>query len=175
MLFWHGTTALVSSTPANFSRFRVLPSYCSDVAHRRPTKLCTMFDRLLAITLCIHFRGLMPPERILPGAKFTYVQILRSPIFAALLHGTPAAGVSQTLRRGTRMWFRNFRRGRHLYLAGRPSRWATAHILVMAALCNRGPLYFCPVVSSIFFPFFPRLISAVADWMSTIPRHMAWP
>jgi len=31
-----------------------------------------------------------------------YVQVLRSPILAALLHGTPAAGVSQTLRRGTR-------------------------------------------------------------------------
>jgi len=29
------------------------------------------------------------------------IQVLRSPILAALLHGTPAAGVSQTLRRGT--------------------------------------------------------------------------
>ena len=38
------------------------------------------------------------------------------------------------------------------------------------------PLYFCPVVS--FFPsssFFPRLISAVADWMTTILPHMVWP
>jgi len=31
-----------------------------------------------------------------------YVQVLRSPTLAALLHGTPAAGVSQTLRRDTR-------------------------------------------------------------------------
>ena len=30
-----------------------------------------------------------------------YVQVLRSPISAALLHGTIAAGVSQILRRGT--------------------------------------------------------------------------
>jgi len=48
--------------------------------------------------------------------------------------------------------------------------------LIMAALCNRGPLYFCPVVS--FFlssSFFPRLISAATDWMSTILLHMAWP
>jgi len=30
------------------------------------------------------------------------VQVLRSPILAALLHGTRAVGVSQTLRRGTR-------------------------------------------------------------------------
>jgi len=40
-----------------------------------------------------------------------------------------------------------------------------------------GPLYFCPVVSfSIFYlSFFPRLISAVADWMSAILPHMVWP
>jgi len=31
-----------------------------------------------------------------------YVQVVHYPIYAALLHGTPAAGVSQTLRRGTR-------------------------------------------------------------------------
>jgi len=40
------------------------------------------------------------------------------------------------------------------------------------------PLYFCPVVSFFFFFFFffiPRLISAAADWMSTILLHMVWP
>jgi len=39
----------------------------------------------------------------------------------------------------------------------------------MAALCNRaGHIYFHPVVSSFFLSsFFPRLISAVGDWMST--------
>jgi len=38
-------------------------------------------------------------------------------------------------------------------------------------------LYFCPVVSSFFllsFIFLPRLISPVADWMSTILPHMVW-
>ena len=35
-------------------------------------------------------------------------------------------------------------------------------------------LYFCPVVS-FFFLLFPRLISAVADWMSTVLLHMVWP
>ena len=49
------------------------------------------------------------------------VQILRSPILAALLHGTRVVGVSQTAA---------LSRGRHLYSAGRPSRWALAHILV---------------------------------------------
>jgi len=36
------------------------------------------------------------------------------------------------------------------------------------------PLYFCPVIS-IFFLFFPRLISAVRDWMFTTLTHMVWP
>jgi len=39
-----------------------------------------------------------------------------------------------------------------------------------------GPLYFCPVIFIFlsFFLFFPRLISAVGDWMSTILPHMVW-
>jgi len=35
-------------------------------------------------------------------------------------------------------------------------------------------LYFCPVVSFYIF-FIHRLISSVADWMSTILRHVMWP
>ena len=46
----------------------------------------------------------------------------------------------------------------------------------MAALCNRaGHIYFHPVVCSSSSSFFPRLISAVADCMSTILPHMVWP
>ena len=44
---------------------------------------------------------------------------------AALLHGTLVVGVSQTAA---------LNRGLHLYSAGRPSRWALAHILVDTAL-----------------------------------------
>ena len=40
-------------------------------------------------------------------------------ILAALLHGTLFVGVTQTA---------SLNRGRHLYLAGQPSRWALAHI-----------------------------------------------
>ena len=78
--------------------------YCNDVAHRRPTKLCTMFGRLLCwlVHYIYIFGGSCPPDRILPVQSSLYVQVLRSPIPAALLHGTPAAGVSQTLRRRTR-------------------------------------------------------------------------
>ena len=46
-------------------------------------------------------------------------------VFAALLHGTVVVGVSQTAA---------LNRGRHLYSAGRPSRWALAHILVLFCL-----------------------------------------
>jgi len=42
-----------------------------------------------------------------------------SRVLAALLHGTVVVGVSQTAA---------LNRGRHLYSAGRPSRWALAHI-----------------------------------------------
>jgi len=44
--------------------------------------------------------GLLFRNGILPGAKFTLLPSLRYPILAALLHGTPAVGVSQTLRHG---------------------------------------------------------------------------
>ena len=50
-------------------------------------------------------------------------------------------------------------------------------MLIMAALCNRGTLYFCPVISIylLYSSIFPRLISAATDWISTILLHMAWP
>ena len=51
-----------------------------------------------------------------PAINFNGIRVL-----AALLHGTPVLGVSQTAA---------LNRGRHLYSAGRPSRWALAHILV---------------------------------------------
>jgi len=46
-------------------------------------------------------------------------------VLAALLHGTLVVGVSQTAA---------FNRGRHLYLTGRPSRWALAHISIFFLL-----------------------------------------
>jgi len=50
-------------------------------------------------------------------------------VLAALLHGTPVVGVSQTAA---------LNRGRHLYSAGRPSRWAWAHIVVWKEENLRG-------------------------------------
>jgi len=50
------------------------------------------------------------------------------------------------------------------------------------SLCNLwspcvadADIIFCPVVSFLLsFVFFPRLISAVSDWMSVILPHMMW-
>jgi len=70
-------------------------------------------------TLCIHFRGLLPPDGI------DYVEVLCSPISALQQRALAEhCGVVQGME------LLNFRRGRHLYSAGRPSCWASAHILV---------------------------------------------
>jgi len=72
------------------------------------------FARCLAVscadTLYIHFRGLFTVKDFYQVQNSLYVQILRSPILAALLHGTRVVEVSQTLRRGRLhgMELRNF-------------------------------------------------------------------
>ena len=93
------------------------------------------FARCLAVscarTLYIHFRGLSCPLTEFRHVQNSLcVQVLRSPILAALLHGSPAEGSAKLcgVVQGTEL--RNFHRGRPLYSAGRPSRWASAHILV---------------------------------------------
>jgi len=48
-------------------------------------------------------------------------------VLAALLHGRHSSG-------GRQPTFAALNRGRHLYLAGRPSRWALAHILVFVCI-----------------------------------------
>jgi len=62
----------VWGTTANSTGFASCCRYCSDVFHRRPTQLCMMFGRLLRWYNIIYiFRGFLPPDGILPGAKFT--------------------------------------------------------------------------------------------------------
>ena len=78
------------------------------------------------------------------------VQVLRSPVLAALLHCTEA----KTLRHGTRNGIMElslliiFNRGRHLYSeGGRPSRWEWAHILVITWLVLLMCSLFCAILS----------------------------
>ena len=73
-----------------------------------------------AATLYIYFWGLLPPDRILPVAKFT---LRPSLVFSYI--GTVTAWHSSSGRQPN---FAALNRGRHLYSAGRPSGWALAHI-----------------------------------------------
>jgi len=69
-------------------------------------------------------------------------------VLAALLQGIPVLGVSQTAA---------LNRGRHLYLAGRPSRWALAHILVYCFFLLPFVFSYSIYLSSSFdhpFPFY---------------------
>ena len=108
--------------------------YCTDVAHRRPTKLCTIFDRLLELYIIYTFSGALAPlTEFCHVQNSLCIQVLRSSILAASLRavlGTEQrtsaklCGVVQGMELG------NFRRGRHLYSPGRPPRLASADILV---------------------------------------------
>jgi len=55
--------------------------------------------------------------------------------------------------------------------------WKFVCLLIMAALRSRCGHYISSFRFFFFFLsiFFPRLFSAVADWMSTILPHMVWP
>jgi len=130
----------VWGTPANFNRFRVLALLLQQ--RRSPEASQTLNDvwpspRLLHY---IHiFRALAPgPNGILPGSKFT----LRASLAFTYIGNITARHSSSVVQRASvklcgvvqGMELPNVRRGRHLYLDGRPSRWASAHILVFRVL-----------------------------------------
>ena len=87
------------------------------------------FAQCLAVSwagkLYIHFRGFLPPDWILSGAKFT---LRPSLAFAYMYIGN---GTARHTSSGRQPNFAALNRGRHLYSAARPSRWALAHILVI--------------------------------------------
>ena len=154
-IFWQ-----VWDTPANFNSFRVLALLLHQRHSMEVNQTLHYVWPYFALVYYIYILGgPCPLMEFFQSQNSLSVQVLRSPKLAALLQGTPVVGVSQTAA---------LIRGCYLYLLGWPSHWASAHILVMAALCNRGPLYFCPVISVFYLPFFPRLISAAAGWMFTI-------
>jgi len=124
----------VSCTPANFNGFHVLASYCTDVDQQRSATLCMMFGHLWSGTLYVLFWEILPSNGILPGANVMWlcVQVLHSPILAALLHGTQALGVSQTVA-----WYKECSYGTfagHFQQRAPPIFWGWplhwAHILV---------------------------------------------
>jgi len=129
----------VWGTPANFNGFCVFAS----LLHRRrwPEGNRTLHD-LWPSSGLVHyiyiFGGSCPLTEFCHVQNSRWVQVLRSPVLAALLHGTPAAGSTKLCSVVQGMELPNFARRRHLYSAGRPSRWASAHILVWTY--NENPL-----------------------------------
>ena len=110
----------VWGTPANFNGFRILASL---LQRRRSTKVNQgLHDLWWLSPVYIHFRGLLPPNGTLPGAKFT----LRLSLMFSYIRSVTARRWSS----GCQPNVAAFSRGRHLCSAGRPLRWASSHILV---------------------------------------------
>ena len=79
--------------------FVTAPTWLNDRGQPQFARCLTVF---CAGTLYIHFPGLFPLRDFCQVQNSLCVQVLRFPILAALLHGTRAVGMSQTLRRGAR-------------------------------------------------------------------------
>ena len=89
----------VWGTPANFNRFCIMASLLQ--RRRSPEANQTLHDLWSSPRLVhyIHFWGLLPLMEFCYVQNALCVHVLCSGILAALLHGTLAAGLSQTLQR----------------------------------------------------------------------------
>ena len=90
--------------PSRFQRvFRILASLLQQCCSTEVIQTLHDVWPSPGLLHCIHiFGGSCPLVEFCQVHISLCVQVLRSPILAALLHGTPAAGLSQTLRHGTR-------------------------------------------------------------------------
>jgi len=97
------TSSGVWGTAANINGFRVLPSILQ--RRRSPEANQTLLDVWPSPGLlhCIHFLELLPPDRILPGAKFTLRPSLAFAYIGSVTarHSSSGCQPSQTLRRRT--------------------------------------------------------------------------
>jgi len=70
--------SVVWGTPANFNGFAFWLRYCSDVAERKPTKLCTMFGRLLRwYTIAISYIGSVTARHSSSGRHANFAALSR--------------------------------------------------------------------------------------------------
>jgi len=117
----------VWGTPANFHGFQVLASL---LHQRRSTEVNQTLHDVWPARGLVHyiyiFRGSCPTDGIFTGAKFTL-----HPNLAFSYIGNVTAW---HLSSGRQPNFAAFNTGQHLYLAWWPSRWASAHILVLYLL-----------------------------------------
>jgi len=75
--------------------------YCSDVAHRKPTKLHEIWPSPGLVDYMYIFGGSCP-DRILPGAEFTLHPSLAFSYIGSVTARHSSSWVSQTLQHGTR-------------------------------------------------------------------------
>jgi len=93
----------VWGTPTNFNGFRILPSLVQ--RHRSLEANQTLHNVPLSPGLVHYvyiFKDCCPLTEFCPVQNSLYVQVLSSHMLAVLLHGTPAAGISQTLQRSAK-------------------------------------------------------------------------
>jgi len=94
---------VVWGNPANFNGFRILASL---LQRRHSTEAKQTLHDVWPSPGLLHyiyiFGSSCPVTEFYQVQNARYVQVLRSPILAALLHGTRIVDVSQTLRHGTR-------------------------------------------------------------------------
>jgi len=121
----------VSGTQPISSGFVSWLCYCSDVAHCRPTKLCTMFGHLLGWYTIYTFSGALALTEFCQVQNSLCVQVLRLywQCHCTALQQRISAKLCCVVQG---MELGNFHRRLYLYSPGRPSRWAAAHILVIA-------------------------------------------
>jgi len=121
----------VWGSPANCKGFRVLASLLQ--RRHTPEANQTLHDVWPSPGLLhyVYIFGRFCLSEFCQVQTLLCVQVLRSPMYwqrycTALQQGASARLCSVVQE----MELRNFHRGCHLYSAGRPSRWASAHILV---------------------------------------------
>ena len=120
----------VWGTPANFNAFRVFFSLLHQCRSLDANQTLHVWPSPGLIHYIYIFGVSCPLTEFCQVQNSLCIQVLPSPILAALLHGMAieqraSAKICGMLQE---MELRNFRTGRHLYSAGRPSRWALAHI-----------------------------------------------
>ena len=105
--------------------------YCSDVTYQRPTKLCMMFGRLLGCHTIYTCLGALAAWRNFARCKIHFTSksciLLYWQRYCTALQQRASAKLCGMVQ-GREL--QNLHKGCHLYLAERPTRWASAHILV---------------------------------------------
>jgi len=135
--------------------------YCSDVAHRRATKHCTIIGRLLGWYVIYTISGALAPWRNFARCKIHFTSkscvLLYWQRYCTAFEQRPSAKLCGMLQG---MESRNFSQ-RSPPIFG----WAA---ITLGIGRHSSPFFF-------FFFSFRRIISAAADWMSAILPHTVWP